>query len=126
PLDRVFLALQGPQAASVLSDAGLDLPHLAFMHGAEPRRNWFASRSGYTGEDGFEIALPAAEAMDFAEKLLADDRVAWIGLAARDSLRLEAGLCLHGQDIDASTTPVEAGLLWAIPKPLRDNGGFVG
>lgn len=126
PLERVFLALQGPQATFVLADTGLDLSHLTFMHGTEPRREWFASRSGYTGEDGFEIALPVAEAADFAARLLADDRVAWIGLAARDSLRLEAGLCLHGQDLDTSTTPVEAGLLWAIPKPLREDGGFVG
>jgi aminomethyltransferase len=96
------------------------------MHGAEPRPGWFVSRSGYTGEDGFEIGVPVAEGPALAQKLLADPRCMWIGLAARDSLRLEAGLCLHGQDIDAGTTPVEAGLLWAIPKGLRDGGDYVG
>ena len=126
PLDRVFLALQGPAAETALAKAGLDLSHLTFMHGIEPKESWFASRSGYTGEDGFEIAMPWAEAKAFAEALLADEDVEWIGLAARDSLRLEAGLCLHGQDISAETKPVEAGLMWAIAKPLRKTGGFIG
>ena len=126
PLDRVFLALQGPDAESVLKAAGLDLSSLTFMHGVEPRDGWFASRSGYTGEDGFEVAMPLGDAQAFAATLLADERVAWIGLAARDSLRLEAGLCLHGQDIDATTTPVEAGLMWAIPKSVRAEGTFGG
>jgi aminomethyltransferase len=127
PLERVFLALQGPACGRrTLKAAGLDLSSLTFMHGLEPRDGWFASRSGYTGEDGFEIAMPLSDAQAFAETLLADDRVAWIGLAARDSLRLEAGLCLHGQDIDATTTPVEAGLMWAIPKSVRADGTFGG
>ena len=126
PLERVFLALQGPAAEVALEKAGLVLGHLTFMHGIEPKPGWFASRSGYTGEDGFEVALPPAEAEAFATALLADEAVEWIGLAARDSLRLEAGLCLHGQDIDADTTPVEAGLMWAISKPVREAGGFVG
>jgi aminomethyltransferase len=126
PLDRVFLALQGPAAEAALEKAGLSLGHLTFMHGVEPRAGWFASRSGYTGEDGFEVAIPLAEAESFAEALLADDDVEWIGLAARDSLRLEAGLCLHGQDIDADTTPGEAGLMWAVAKPVREAGGFIG
>jgi aminomethyltransferase len=126
PLDRVFLALQGPQAEDVLSRAGLDLSGLIFMRGTEPRKNWFATRSGYTGEDGFEIALPAAEAALFVERLLADERVRWIGLAARDSLRLEAGLCLHGQDIDQETTPAEAALMWAVPPTVREKGGYIG
>lgn len=125
-LKRAFLALQGPDAEDVLRKSGLDLSRLVFMQGTEPRKNWFASRSGYTGEDGFEIALPTDEAESFVDGLLADGRTKWIGLAARDSLRLEAGLCLHGQDITASTTPVEAGLMWAIPKDLRDGGGFIG
>ena len=125
PLDRVFLALQGPAAAAVLAECGVDVDDLTFMHGrADGDR--FASRSGYTGEDGFEVALPPDAARSFAETLLADDRVMWIGLAARDSLRLEAGLCLHGQDIDPSTTPVEAGLMWAVPKPLRQGGPYAG
>lgn len=126
PLERVFLALQGPTAETALARAGLDLSDLTFMHGLEPREGWFASRSGYTGEDGFEVALPWADAKGFAEALLADGNVEWIGLAARDSLRLEAGLCLHGQDIAPDTTPVEAGLMWAIPRPLRETGGFIG
>ncbi|MDZ5698284.1 glycine cleavage system aminomethyltransferase GcvT [Chelativorans sp. M5D2P16] len=126
PLQRVFLALQGPAAEAVLIGAGLDLSDLTFMTAAEPRGNWFATRSGYTGEDGFEIALPPEEAPAFVEKILADERAQWIGLAARDSLRLEAGLCLHGQDIDETADPASAALLWAIPKGLRENGSFVG
>jgi aminomethyltransferase len=96
------------------------------MHGTEPRRDWFLSRSGYTGEDGFEIGLPEADARDLVAKLLADPSVMWIGLAARDSLRLEAGLCLHGQDITTDTDPASAGLMWAIPKEVRTGGTFVG
>lgn len=126
PLDRVFLALQGPDAASVLEAAGIATDGLTFMHGIEPRPGWFLSRSGYTGEDGFEIALPPAEARDLVEKITADPRVMWIGLAARDSLRLEAGLCLHGQDITPDTDPLSASLIWAVPKDLRAEGGFVG
>ena len=125
-LDRVFLALQGPEAESVLLGAGLDLADLTFMTAVEPKANWFAARSGYTGEDGFEIALPPEDAQSFAEKILADERAMWIGLAARDSLRLEAGLCLHGQDLTESIDPVSAAVLWAIPKKLREDGGFVG
>jgi len=126
PLERVFVALQGPQAEAVLTAAGLDLSALTFMHGVEPREGWFASRSGYTGEDGFEIAMPWAEAEGFVSQLAGDARVEWVGLAARDSLRLEAGLCLHGQDIDTTTTPVEAGLMWAVAKPVREAGQFIG
>jgi aminomethyltransferase len=125
-LDRVFLAIQGPDAEAVVTAAGLDLSHLTFMHGIEPIPGWFASRSGYTGEDGFEVALPAADAPAFARKLLADDRLMWIGLAARDSLRLEAGLCLHGNDITPETDPASAALMWAIPKPVREAGRFIG
>src|SRR5690606_21084518 len=105
-------------AESVLTNAGLDLSTLTFMTATEPRPGWFASRSGYTGEDGFEVAMPIEEAEAFVAKILADERAMWIGLAARDSLRLEAGLCLHGQDIDETTDPVMAGILWAIPKPV--------
>ncbi len=125
-LDRVFLAIQGPQAADVLRKAGIAGTELAFMHGFEPKPGWFMSRSGYTGEDGFEIGLPEADARALAEKLLSDARVAWIGLAARDSLRLEAGLCLHGHDITPETDPVDAGLTWAITKPVREKAGFIG
>ncbi|MCO6390454.1 glycine cleavage system aminomethyltransferase GcvT [Aliihoeflea aestuarii] len=126
PLDRVFLALQGPAAAQVAADAGIDGADLVFMQGKETDDGWFISRSGYTGEDGFEIALPAGVARAVAERLIGDERVEWVGLAARDSLRLEAGLCLHGQDITSETNPVDAGLLWAIPKGLRSGGDFIG
>ena len=126
PLDRVFIAIQGPQAAAVLADAGIDTGSLVFMTGFEPKKGWFMSRSGYTGEDGYEIGLPEADARTLVEKLTADERAQWIGLAARDSLRLEAGLCLHGNDIDGKTNPVNAALLWAIPKDLRENGTFIG
>ena len=103
PLDRVFLALQGPAAADAMSDAGIDGLPRTFMTGTEPRPGWFVTRSGYTGEDGFEIGLPRRRRTRAGLKLLSDERVMWIGLAARNSLRLEAGLCLHGQDI-ASTS----------------------
>ncbi|MDP3897111.1 MAG: glycine cleavage system aminomethyltransferase GcvT [Mesorhizobium sp.] len=126
PLDRVFLALQGPEAAAILAGVGVDFAGLTFMHGIEPKPGWFMTRSGYTGEDGFEIALPPGEAAAFADSLLADGTAMWIGLAARDSLRLEAGLCLHGQDITPDINPVEAGLMWAIAKPVRATGGFIG
>jgi aminomethyltransferase len=86
----------------------------------------FVTRSGYTGEDGFEISLAADAAMAFAEKLLTHDEVALIGLGARDSLRLEAGLCLYGHDIDETTTPVEAGLSWAVGKRRREAADFPG
>lgn len=126
PLDRVFLAVQGPEAAQVLRTAGLDVDALTFMHGVEPKPNWFMSRSGYTGEDGFEIGLPEKDARELLAKISGDERVQWIGLAARDSLRLEAGLCLHGQDLSPETDPASAALIWAIPKELRASGTFVG
>lgn len=126
PLDRVFLALQGPAAEAVLAKAGFDVTTYGFMTGGEPAPSIFLTRSGYTGEDGFELGLPERAARALVPRLLADDRVRWIGLAARDSLRLEAGLCLHGHDIDATTTPVEAALMWAIARPVRETGAFVG
>jgi aminomethyltransferase len=125
-LDRVFLALQGPDAEAVLSEVGIKTTYLKFMMGAVMAPARFMSRSGYTGEDGFEIALPEDSARELVSKLLADERVQWVGLAARDSLRLEAGLCLHGHDIGPSTDPVSAGLMWAVPKSVREKGGFVG
>ncbi len=125
-LYRVFLALQGPQAAAIAAKAGLDVSDLTFMHGKEPKPGWFMSRSGYTGEDGFEIAVPPAEGEALARSLLENGEAMWIGLAARDSLRLEAGLCLHGQDITPDINPVDAGLMWAVSKPVREAGRFIG
>ncbi|MGX5842731.1 glycine cleavage system aminomethyltransferase GcvT [Mesorhizobium sp. ArgA1] len=125
-LDRVFLAIQGPEAWAALSRAGIETGSLLFMHGIEPKQNWFMSRSGYTGEDGFEIGLPEADARALVAKLVEDERVLWIGLAARDSLRLEAGLCLHGQDITPEIDPASAGLMWAIPRDIRATGSFIG
>ncbi|PWL18758.1 glycine cleavage system aminomethyltransferase GcvT [Falsochrobactrum shanghaiense] len=126
PLERVFLAIQGPEAEAVIAAAGLAGSELAFMTGIEPKEGWFMTRSGYTGEDGFEIGLPIDEGRELAAKLLSDERVEWVGLAARDSLRLEAGLCLHGQDITPETDPVSAGLTWAISKPVREKAAFNG
>ena len=125
-LDRAFVALQGPQAEAVMRDAGFDVTGLQFMQATEPRAGWFVSRSGYTGEDGFEIAMPSAQGMAFAEQLLGDERVAMAGLGARDSLRMEAGLPLYGQDLAEDITPMEAGLGWAIAKEMREGGEFVG
>jgi len=122
---RAFVALQGPQAVDVLQKH-FDVSQMAFLDAYEPQEGWFISRSGYTGEDGFEIAMPEADAVGFAEKLIDDDRVEWIGLGARDSLRLEAGLPLYGQDLTEEISPHEAGLLWAVPKNLREGGNYIG
>jgi aminomethyltransferase len=124
-LPRAFLALQGPAAEAVLADH-FDVAGMDFMSAQEPADGWFVSRTGYTGEDGFEIAMPEADGVAFANRLLSDGRVEWIGLGARDSLRLEAGLPLYGQDLSEDITPHEAGLIWAIPKDLREGGPFVG
>ena len=125
-LERVFLAVQGPAAFAAVKAAGLDVDGLVFMHGKELPGNIIVTRSGYTGEDGCEIAMPAKSATAITEKLLANPDVEWIGLAARDSLRLEAGLCLYGNDLDEATSPVDAGLMWAIPKSIRATGTFQG
>ncbi|MEP0944122.1 MAG: glycine cleavage system aminomethyltransferase GcvT [Rhizobiaceae bacterium] len=124
-LPRAFLALQGPAAEATLA-GHFDVATMGFMTAMEPAEGWFVSRTGYTGEDGFEIAMPIADGVEFADKLLADERVEWIGLGARDSLRLEAGLPLYGQDLSEEITPHEAGLVWAIPKDLREGGGYIG
>jgi aminomethyltransferase len=127
--DRALLALQGPKAADVLARLLPDVEKMAFMSWREFAWNGgplFVSRSGYTGEDGYEMSVPAARVCAFAEGLLVDPDVALVGLGARDSLRLEAGLCLHGHDIDTSTNPVEAGLAWSIQKRRRQEGGFPG
>jgi aminomethyltransferase len=127
--NRALLALQGPAAKDVMTRLSPDAASLPFMavgaFGIGGHACW-VSRSGYTGEDGFEISVPAAEAEAFAEKLLAEPEVAPAGLGARDSLRLEAGLCLYGNDIDELTTPVEAGLTWTIGKRRKATWDFPG
>jgi aminomethyltransferase len=121
--DRALLALQGPAAAAVLATFDPRIAELNFMTAGEfmlAGIDCLVNRAGYTGEDGFEIALPASGALVIARALLADPRVAPAGLGARDSLRLEAGFCLAGADLDATTTPIEAGLSWTIAKKYRD------
>ena len=127
--ERGLLALQGPKAAAALSRLAPEAARLVFMTGAEMSVGGvpcFVTRSGYTGEDGFEIGCPGERAAELARLLLAEPEVKPIGLGARDSLRLEAGLCLYGHDIDESTTPIEAALAWAIAKRRREEGGFPG
>lgn len=133
--DHALLALQGPAAVTVLSRLcpAVDFAHWTFMTGRDVDIDGtpcFATRSGYTGEDGFELSVANERAENLARLLLRQPEVAPIGLGARDSLRLEAGLCLYGHDIDAATTPVEGSLLWAISKARRADGerpgGFPG
>lgn len=128
--DRALLALQGPASGQVLSGLDPKAAEMRFMDVATLSLNGvtaWVSRSGYTGEDGYEMSIPAQDADTLARALLEHPEVAPIGLGARDSLRLEAGLCLYGHDIDITTTPVEAGLVWAIPKTRRtDRTGFPG
>ncbi len=124
-LDRALLALQGPGAEATLARLAPTVTGMRFMDVQDVRLMGFDAivmRSGYTGEDGFEISVPNAAAVTIAERLLADEAVEPVGLGARDSLRLEAGLCLYGADLDAATTPVEANLAWAI-QPVRRAGG---
>lgn len=127
--DRALLALQGPAAAAVFAKHAPASADMVFMQVQELDVAGIActvSRSGYTGEDGFEISVPNDRAVELAELLLTDEAVLPIGLGARDSLRLEAGLCLYGHDIDTTTTPVEAALTWSIGKRRREEGGFLG
>jgi aminomethyltransferase len=127
--DRALLALQGPKAEAALTKLCAGAAALTFMDVAALRlldQDCFVSRSGYTGEDGFEISVPAAGAEALASALLDDPAVLPIGLGARDSLRLEAGLCLYGHDIDTATTPVEAALQWSIQKSRRNGGARAG
>ena len=123
--DRALLALQGPEAETVLSALLPEAAAMRFMDVAVLGEIWL-SRSGYTGEDGYEISVPAGQAEGFARRLLVDGRVRPIGLGARDSLRLEAGLCLYGHDIDRTTTPAQAALMWSIGKARRAGGARAG
>ncbi|MXV45121.1 glycine cleavage system aminomethyltransferase GcvT [Saccharibacter sp. 17.LH.SD] len=127
--DRALLALQGPKAVEVIADLFPQAPTMRFMDCIDTVLDGAPvtiSRSGYTGEDGFEIGLPAELAERVARKLLEHPDVEAVGLGARDSLRLEAGLCLYGQDIDKTTSPVEASLMWAIQKVRRPGGERAG
>ena len=131
--EMALLALQGPQAVTALQRLCPGIEKLIFMTGgkfdvacAGHEVPCFITRSGYTGEDGFEISVPATQASALATALLAQPEVKPIGLGARNSLRLEAGLCLYGNDIDTSTTPVEAGLVWALQKVRRADGARAG
>ncbi|WP_354175280.1 glycine cleavage system aminomethyltransferase GcvT [Bradyrhizobium sp. LA6.1] len=127
--DRALIALQGPKAEGALAKLCAEAPAMKFMD-AGPHKvaglDCFVSRSGYTGEDGFEISVPAADAERLAKTLLDNPDVMPIGLGARDSLRLEAGLCLYGHDIDTATTPVEAALEWSVQKSRRSGGARTG
>ena len=123
--ERALLALQGPRAVQALARLNGAVAQLSFMTGGVfglAGAVCFVTRSGYTGEDGFEISVPADKALELAEALLAQAEVKPAGLGARDTLRLEAGLCLYGHDIDEGTSPVEAGLTWAIQKVRRPGG----
>ncbi|ENC6732815.1 glycine cleavage system aminomethyltransferase GcvT [Vibrio navarrensis] len=131
--DRALLAIQGPKAAEVLARFQPAVAEMMFMDVQKLEllgEECIISRSGYTGEDGYEISVPADKAEALARALTAEQEVEWIGLGARDSLRLECGLCLYGHDLDETTTPVEASLLWGIQKVRRTGGeregGFPG
>ncbi|MGO7673054.1 glycine cleavage system aminomethyltransferase GcvT [Rhizobium ruizarguesonis] len=128
-LDRALIALQGPRAVEVLAELWADVAAMKFMDVRHCRLHdvsCLVSRSGYSGEDGFEISIPVDKAEDVTMRLLEHPDVQAIGLGARDSLRLEAGLCLYGNDIDTTTSPVEAALEWAMQKARRGNGARAG
>lgn len=126
--DRALLALQGPKAEDVLKQFAPEVEELNFMEGTHVTLEgvvcWVA-RCGYTGEDGYEISVPQEEAPALADRLTRHPDVEWIGLGARDSLRLEVGLCLSGHDFDASTSPVEANITFALGKKRREDGDFI-
>ena len=128
-LDSALIALQGPSAEAALAGLAPSVSEMRFMEARETSimgAKCVATRSGYTGEDGFEISIPSSSAREIVETLLAQPNVAPIGLGARDSLRLEAGLCLYGADLDEATTPVESSLSWAIQKVRRRGGSRAG
>jgi len=127
--DLALLALQGPDSAAVLSAVIPGVDAMAFMHGQAARwyeHDVYVTRSGYTGEDGYEISLPGNAAEAFARCVLTDARVKTIGLGARDTLRLEAGLCLYGHELNDTITPVSAALTWSISKARRPGGARAG
>ncbi len=127
--DKSLMALQGPQAADVIAGFAPEAIELTFMRSTSATINGIAvdiSRSGYTGEDGFELSVANDNAVELATSLLAHDSVEFAGLAARDTLRLEAGLCLYGQDLTEDITPVEADLVWSIQKARREGGDYLG
>ncbi|PHX41751.1 glycine cleavage system protein T, partial [Pseudomonas syringae pv. syringae] len=127
--ERALLALQGPAAVTVLARLAPEVAQMTFMQFNSVTLlgvKCYVSRSGYTGEDGYEISVPAEQAEALARRLLEEPEVAPIGLGARDSLRLEAGLCLYGHDMDTQTSPIEASLLWAISKVRRADGARAG
>ena len=127
--DKALLALQGPMAEMILKSIAPGVADLKFMSSGKFSicgEYCLITRSGYTGEDGFEISMPANMAMEIAETILRHESAELIGLGARDSLRLEAGLCLYGQDLDEMTTPIEADLSWVIGKRRWQEGGFLG
>ncbi|KAI8149101.1 aminomethyltransferase mitochondrial precursor [Fennellomyces sp. T-0311] len=128
--DHSLIAIQGPSAAAALEQlVGKSLNDFGFMHGRfmdVAGIPCHVARSGYTGEDGFELSIPTPEIVNITQKLMENPDVELAGLGARDSLRLEAGLCLYGNDLDDTTTPIEAGLTWTIPKSRRETGGFLG
>lgn len=128
-VDLALVALQGPEAVEVVASLVPELrttPFMTYRAATVDGVHLHISRSGYTGEDGVEISILASEVLRFCDRLLADERVKPIGLGARDSLRLEAGLCLYGHDIDTTTSPIEADLKWSIQKRRREEGGFPG
>lgn len=128
-LDRALIALQGPRAVEALAELWADVAAMKFMDVRHCRLHdvsCLVSRSGYSGEDGYEISIPSEMAVDVTKRLLEHPDVEPIGLGARDSLRLEAGLCLYGNDIDTTTTPVEAALVWAIQKARKSGGARAG
>ena len=127
--DMSLIALQGPRASDVMSKYLPEAATMPFMSSLDIELNgmWcHISRSGYTGEDGYEIAVKHMDVVEMCELFMSNDEVEMIGLGARDSLRLEAGLCLYGHDIDITTSPIEAGLSWSIQKHRREEGGFLG
>ena len=127
--DRALIAIQGPKSSNILKEFFNKIDNMPFMTGdwfTYDNEQFFVSRCGYTGEDGYEVSIKDRYAEEFISKLLKFEDVKLAGLGARNSLRMEAGLCLYGNDISTLTSPVEAGLTWSIPKERIENGGFIG